>query len=293
MTREDDFTVHLESYLEDYEGSTPLPEATRDALRAAIPSTPQRPAWWPTRRLPLMNNVAKLGLAAAAIVVVALLGFNYLGGQNTGDPGLDEPSPSPSGTPLAFPVNGWAPLEAGRYAIGDPFRAHLTFTLPAGWEGNIGGEYAAFLERGASRERGWMDFTDFQAVAADPCQGTFADPPPGPTVDDLVTALGAVTGIEISEVRDVTMDGFAGTELLIVAPNSFVGCQLGNDGYLIWELPLGATHTMSPGEHHRVWILDIDGKRLVITIPEPPEVTDEVRAEIQGILDSMDIEVAG
>ena len=88
MTRNDDFIRQLEGYLDEYEGSTPLPSEVRDAIRAQLPSTTQRPAWWPARRFPEMNNVMKLSLAAAAVVVAALLGYNYLVVPNVGGPGL-------------------------------------------------------------------------------------------------------------------------------------------------------------------------------------------------------------
>ena len=78
MTHNDEFIGQLESYLDEYEGNTPLPEAIRDAIRAELPSTQQRPAWWPARTFSAMNNMAKLGLAAAAVVVAALLGFRFL-----------------------------------------------------------------------------------------------------------------------------------------------------------------------------------------------------------------------
>ncbi len=68
MTRDDDFIGQLEGYLDEYEGSTPLPDEVRDAIRAQLPSTQQRPAWWPARRFPEMNSFAKFGLAAAAVV---------------------------------------------------------------------------------------------------------------------------------------------------------------------------------------------------------------------------------
>ena len=80
MTRTDEFIGQLEDYLDDYEGSTPLPESVRDAIRAELPSTHQRPTWWPARRFPEMNNMAKLGIAAAAAVVAALLGYTLLRG---------------------------------------------------------------------------------------------------------------------------------------------------------------------------------------------------------------------
>ncbi len=86
MTRNDDFIGQLESYLDDYQGNTPLPDDVRDAIRAELPSTHQRPAWWPARRSPEMNNAMKLGLAAAAVVVAALLGYNYLLAPSVGGP---------------------------------------------------------------------------------------------------------------------------------------------------------------------------------------------------------------
>ena len=99
MTRDDDFIGQLEGYLDEYEGSTPLPDEVRDAIRAELPSTQQRPAWWPAWRFPEMNSFAKFGLAAAAVVIAALLGFNYLVAPNIGGPGLDDPSPTPTPSP--------------------------------------------------------------------------------------------------------------------------------------------------------------------------------------------------
>ena len=94
MTRDDDFIGQLEGYLEEYEGSTPLPNEVRDAVRAQLPSIQQRPAWWPARRFPEMNSMMKLSLAAAAVVVAALLGYNYLVAPSVGGPGLGDPSPT-------------------------------------------------------------------------------------------------------------------------------------------------------------------------------------------------------
>ena len=59
MTRDDDFIGQLEGYLDEYEGSTPLPDEVRDAIRAQLPSTQQRPAWWPAWRFPEMNSCAE------------------------------------------------------------------------------------------------------------------------------------------------------------------------------------------------------------------------------------------
>ena len=129
MTRNDDFIGQLESYLDEYEGSTPLPEDVRDAIRAELPSTRQRPPWWPARRFPQMNNMAKLAIAAAAVVVAALLGFNYFAARNVGSPGLGAsptptpttapPSPEPSGSPSPSPLDtsAWTRFVSGRYGL--------------------------------------------------------------------------------------------------------------------------------------------------------------------------------
>ena len=64
------------------------------------------------------------------------------------------------------------------------------------------------------------------------------------------------------------------------------------DSCRVWELPLGATNDMAPGDQQRVWILDVDGQRLVIVAPEPPALSAATKAEVQAVLDSIHIEPA-
>jgi hypothetical protein len=286
MTRDDDFIGQLEGYLEEYEGSTPLPDDVRHAVRARLPSTQQRPL-----RFPAMNQAMRIALASAAVVAVALLGINFIRGPNVGGPGLGDPTLTAAPTPSPRPVPAeWRALEPGTYVAGDPFSLRVTLTLPAGWRGLIGGPYRVDL--------GWVDkpggitFSIFNAVSADPCHSDqgYIDPPPGPSVDDLSTALANMPGIEVTDLADVTVDGYSGTQLTMSAPDSFAGCNLPSEGYIIWQLPLGWTHIMTPGERDRVWILDVDGKRLVIVVREPSGYTDEQRAEAQEIFDSIQIE---
>ena len=92
MTRNDDFIGQLEGYLDEYEGSTPLPEEVRDAIRARTSFDQSAPSLVAGAEVPQMNNAVKLSLAAAAVVVAALLGYNFLVGPNVGGPGLADPS---------------------------------------------------------------------------------------------------------------------------------------------------------------------------------------------------------
>jgi hypothetical protein len=73
--------------------------AERVLLRALdeVDTTPQRRSWWPAWRTNPMNTYAKLLAAAAAVLVVAVVGYQFLprnGG--IGGPRTIAPSPSPA-----------------------------------------------------------------------------------------------------------------------------------------------------------------------------------------------------
>ena len=44
-------------------------------------------------------------------------------------------------------------LTPGTYVTNDPFLARVTFTVPDGWAGNIGGPYAVFLGDASGPDR--------------------------------------------------------------------------------------------------------------------------------------------
>jgi hypothetical protein len=62
-----------------------------------VDATPQRRSWWPAWRSDRMNTYAKLIAAAAAVLVVAVVGYQFLprSGGTGGQP-TSSPSPSPS-----------------------------------------------------------------------------------------------------------------------------------------------------------------------------------------------------
>ena len=281
----DDFTDHLERYLEEYPGSTPLPEHVRDAVRARLPSTRQR-------RIVAGNQWVRIALASAAVAAVVIVGITFIRDGAVGDPAPGTPrataAPTSSRPPLSVVTGS---LEPGTYVAGDPFTLEVTFTVPDGWQGRIAGPY--LVDLGWIDKPGGISFSMFDLVAADPCHlldEGYVDPTPGPAVEDLVTALTNMPGIEVTDLADVTVDGYRGTRLTISAPDTFAGCDLPADGYVLWRLPLDFTHTVATGERNRVWILDVDGERLVIAIREPPGTTEEQRAEAQAIFDSIQIE---
>ena len=283
---EHDFDRTVRAWLED--GPSTMSDRPLEAALAEIHVTHQRRVLWPARRFPVMFNVARFATAAAAVAIAAVIGLSLLPGGGFGGPG---PTPSPSPTPrlVSGDVDGYMQLEAGRYITDPAFEVPVTFSVPAGLEGTVGGPYLAELAWSDSKAIA-ITFGIFRDVYADPCfPGLgFVSPPVGPTVDDLAAALTSMPGVTATAPVDVTIDGHSGKQLTLTAPADFTGCSIAN-GYSIWAFPLGAVKTMVPAETTRVWILDVDGERLVIDVPEPPGYTDASRAEVRAILDSLDL----
>ena len=143
-----------------------------------------------------------------------------------------------------------------------------------------------FLDPGVSAvsdDDGLVKFVIFDNVFADPChpdQGLLS-PLPGGSVDDLANALASQPSLVATTPTDVTVAGYHGKQLTLTAPTSVTTtCSF-------WQLPLGAQNTMVPGQLDRVWILDINGQRLVIDAPEVPSETAADKASVQAILDSI------
>ena len=70
----------------------------------------------------------------------------------------------------------------------------------------------------AGRDGVGVGFVDVDNVFADPCRARLADPPVGPTVDDLVTALADLPG-DATTAIDVTVDGFDGKQIEFTVPD--------------------------------------------------------------------------
>jgi hypothetical protein len=280
MTRNDPFVGELEEYLEEFEGSTPLPESVRDAIRAELPSTRQRPAWLPARRLPHMNTTMKLVLATAAVVVIALFGFNYLAGQNVGTPGLDDPtaSPSPTVEPQALGTDVEGPGTFTTVPI-EGQTTRFTFFMPSGWTSGlpwlIASDGAALL------------FLEVAGLYSDPCLANAGatDVPVGSTAAELAAALGAQAAYDTTAPTDVVVDGFQGVRMSLQMPEDLDYATCTNDGYWVWDGPpvSGEPNTWE------LWILDIDGSAAVL-LGDVTSSSAEDLDELDQVIQSLDIE---
>jgi hypothetical protein len=168
---------------------------------------------------------------------------------------------------------GGTALEPGRWALAANGRADDTvlaeLDVPAGWSG-----VSWFVGSDEVTVGYWL----VTEVPTDPCheEGRYD---PGPTVDDLVRALEEQRFTAVTGKKPVTVGGHDGTYLEIVAPDiDYSACQQGQ--VWIWETPSnGARHHEGPaGAIERVWIVDVDGQRVVfnglVESDDPAAVTE-------------------
>jgi hypothetical protein len=179
------------------------------------------------------------------------------------------------------PDTGWlvATRDAkrgGTYLLEDP--VPLSMTVPDGWV--VGG-------RGLSRDAGGPDVEILRGDnPEDPCPDTI-EPPLGPSFDDLVTYLAGLSSIDISESTDVTVDGYRGKYLEYTRVDGPVECEQQRNrrdmGEFDGPIPIDLLY-------NDVWILDVDGVRLVIDAHSDEAPTETVRSEVRQIVASIQIE---
>jgi RNA polymerase sigma-70 factor, ECF subfamily len=156
MNQQRDIERLLDHWFSD--GPTEAPDRVIDRIADRIERQSQRHAWRLQRRPYPMNAYAKIAVAVAAVLIVALVGYNLLpgGGSGIGGPvatptptaspsqsstpsASSSPNPSASGAfiPCDEPGNGCAgDLTAGQHTT-TSFSPKLTYTVPAGWRNTL------------------------------------------------------------------------------------------------------------------------------------------------------------
>jgi len=292
MSPDPETTRIVRSWLD--EGVTQLPDRVLDTVLDQVPATPQRRATWPAWRSPFMNNFARVGLAAAAVVVVLFLGSRLFGSPSpsVGGPGVEptataEPSVQPSVEPSPTPVG----LPEGSHALWDEGVA-MTVDIPGpGWYGvPAGGILVKNDTADAPDGAGMIVFTEDLYVYADPCRWSTTTPDaPATTVDEVVSALSAQASRDASAPVDVTLDGYEGKSITLHVPDDAVFSECDQDTFGSWGVESESTpgrYSQDPGQIDELWILDVDGELVVIDTAyyegTPAEVVDEMRAIVES-----------
>jgi hypothetical protein len=256
----------------------------------------------PMRRFPIMNNIVRISIAAAAVIGVAILGYGLLRG-----PSSVGPSATPTLTPIATPTAselrlpgadytqtpfgirgfGMCPSRTLRDCTEDPRDDSITVTVHAaeGWEGSapsgvfVAGNLppdgaAMIIHRG-----GWL--------YSQPCRGEDYRTPDisvGPTVDDWATALDSHPLLQVTTPVEATLAGYSGKYVELQVPSDI--------GMCLFYRPLDDTsYAQGARQRWRFWILDVEGIRVVIQTTHYPSTPAESQTELQAIVDSIQIQL--
>ena len=240
-------------------GPTELPDRAYDAVRDHIEHTRQRVVIGPWRE-PTMSNLARVAIAAAVILAVGFGASRLLPGTPgvVGGPSA-MPSPSASTAPSLAAASPTA-VTPFTLTIDAPFAARLDFQATSDFKlwGDIGESGKGWYKHSADPPNGvGVTVWKVDNARVGTCGYSDMDPPLGPSVDDLADALIRQPHTVLHEDSPVTLDGYSGRYLDYTADLS--NCTKLNR----WTVLNGLREALD-GEHDRVWILDVDGARVVI-----------------------------
>ena len=304
-----DFDRRAAAWLAD--GPTELNDRVLDAALREVHLTHQRRRWAAPRRIALMSLPLRAAAAIAALAVAGIVGLSVLGrpGIGTGSPAPSTSasvtsgptlSPAPAATNGAYDWPG--PLAAGSYTTKLIWitPVTVTFTVPEGWESRDVEVFTDPVSRvnevGGPRGRSLM-FALVNNVYADPCAGTLADPPVAETVDALADALADLPGVDATAPSPVTLAGYSGRYVEFTIRED-AGCPLAD--FHLWQSRAdwmrpdphsGGPVFKAERERYRVWVLDVDGVRYLIAAIYAADVTAADEAEIQAVIDSIELSV--
>lgn len=214
-------------------------------------------------------------LAACLVVAMAVGGCAVASGSPVAPVASSVPPNLPSGE-----------LDGGTYTIngvdGPPL--DIAVTVPDAWEGLAG--FAVFKNDVS------LGFWMVDNLYIDPCHESLGllDPPPGPTAHDLAAALAAQPLRNGTDPTPIEVDGYAGEMVTIEVPLDADLAACDDEEYGSWSSEEhGARGHQTPGERDEITIVDVDGVRLVIDASTFPNSSEEDLAELQSIIDSIQL----
>lgn len=246
----------------------------------------------PSRVGPFGSRRNLLVLAVAAMLTALLVGGAIAIGAGLLPWLLDRDDGVPLSVGIPWNDQPESNVDPGTYVVelkrraSDPVATpiRVTFTLPRGWE-----RIRYMLIWGQTK---WFGIAIVDNVYVDPCHPDLGlrDPPIGPTPADLAEALTSVPGWEVTAISDVTMDGFTGKHVKLIAPADASACYQ-KEAMLLptrtWPLFFAAVRANEPME---LWILDVQGTRLVIHAGSEPNASAAELAELHAVIESIRID---
>ena len=252
--------LHLDTAGVEPEQFVPIKEI---AVTVDLPTRETR-----DRRRPVFAVAAVVAIIGAAAIAFAV---------NNTSSGDDEPSPSATA----------ATMETVRFAVDTANGIPVTFTVPDHWTVLDG--WSAYKDLGTG-----VLFAGIANIYTDGCRWVLLDPPVGPSVDDLVAAWAAVPDLAATAPVDITVDGYAGKQIEFTVPGYTAGECRGNNQFGLYRTSdargdVPAYWAQGPNQHNQMWVLDVDGTRLVIGAAYLPSTSPQDRAALDQVLASIQI----
>jgi hypothetical protein len=203
------------------------------------------------------------------------------------------PPSTPTTVAGARDIPGSGPIEPGRYYIAEgPWTpASFSFTMPAGWVAENGGQTVSKHPNESGRETSWS-VSVVDRLFADPC-GPNDTIDVGPTADHLAAALRALPGPDVSIPVDVTIGGrsWKVVEVTVPADVDVEKCDP-PIGLQVW-LDRGGNKYFLAGHESvaRIYMVDVDGARFVVVANHRPTSAPEDIAEMEAIIASIEFEL--
>ena len=223
-----------------------------------------------------MSDYSRASTFLVAIAVALLASACTAGAPTTAAPGA-----TPSGT---------QDLKAGTYAIafpdfdapGKPFPKVL-ITAPDGWSTCCEGNGVNINTPRPLLVVLW----NVVDVYANGCNWSGPTIHPGPTVGELAAVLAARPLRKATAPVAVSLGGYQGKylEWSVPADINFSDCEGGM--FKSWADAGGDRYQQGPGQVDRLWILNVEGHRLVIDATYLPGATEQDRAELAKIVNSI------
>jgi hypothetical protein len=235
-----------------------------------------------------MSSYSRASTFVVAIAVALLASGCTASAPPTAAPGATQAMPS-----------GTQDLKAGTYAFGPLFDAsgkpfpNVLITVPAGWSSYEGFAVQSFT--GTPRELA-VSVWNVGDVYANGCHWLGPMIHPGATVDELAAVLAARPLRNATAPVAVSLGGYQGKYLEWSVPadiqfqqasgeHGFSDC----DGSLFksWSDAQGDRYQQGPGQVDQLWILDVEGHRLLIDATYMPGSTVQDRAELAQLINSI------
>lgn len=289
MSTDREVSAIVRSWLQ--EGRTTLPDQVLDDVLDRLPATPQRRSIWAPRNSKPVTTLRMI-VATAAVVVVAVAGLNLAFRLHVATESTPAPTatPTPSPSPVSIARGGLGPLEPGAYVLDEVFPFKLSFNVTSEWQiyEEASRNFIAIYKDSEGPPNGkGVIIGVFDNVYADACDARagLLDPPVGPTPADFAAALVNQARTDASPISEVSLADFSGiyVELTTTGPEADCSNQLSR-----WPTSAGDRWGL-PNLRDRLWILDVDGHRLVIDAWDFPGASAADRAEVLAVVDSIEI----